>query len=67
MKVNLYIGLWTLKMKCTQHGLYEQAAFKNRRVRPGSGFFSAARLPPLAALMRATLIGVFRETHVVML
>ena len=27
----------TLKMKCTQYGLYEQAAFKNARVRPEPG------------------------------
>ena len=26
-----YIGLWTLKMKCTQYGLYEHVAFKNVR------------------------------------
>jgi hypothetical protein len=31
MKVNIYIGFWTLKMKCTQYGLYGQAAFKNAR------------------------------------
>jgi hypothetical protein len=31
MKVNIYIGFWTLKMKCTQYGLYEQAAIKNSR------------------------------------
>ena len=35
-----------MKMKCTQHGLYGQAAFKNARVRPGAGdrgfgFFNA--------------------------
>jgi hypothetical protein len=27
MEVNIYIGFWTLKMKCTQYGLYGQAAF----------------------------------------
>ena len=27
MNWNIYIGFWTLKMKCTQYGLYEQAAF----------------------------------------
>jgi hypothetical protein len=26
-----HIGFWTLKMKCTQYGLYGQAAFKNAR------------------------------------
>ena len=31
MDVNLYIGFWTLKMKCTQDGLYGQVAFKNAR------------------------------------
>ena len=31
MEVNIYIGLWTLKMKCTQFGLYRQATFKNVR------------------------------------
>ena len=24
-----YIGFWTLKMKCTQYGVYGQVAFKN--------------------------------------
>jgi hypothetical protein len=47
MEVNIYIGFWTLKMKCIQYGLYGQAALKNARVRPGSGgrgssFFGAA-------------------------
>ena len=28
MEVNMYIGFWTLKMKCTHYGLYEQTAFK---------------------------------------
>ena len=36
MEVNIHIGFWTLKMKCTQYGLYEQAAFKNARVKLGS-------------------------------
>jgi len=50
--VNIYIGFWTLKIKCTQYGSYEQAAFKNARLgqgqgRPGlggrgSGFFGVA-------------------------
>ena len=31
MEMNIYIGFWTLKMKCTQHGLYGQAAFKTAR------------------------------------
>jgi hypothetical protein len=29
MEVNIYIGFWTLEMKCAQYGLYGQAAFKN--------------------------------------
>ena len=33
MEVNIYIGFWILKTKCTQYGLYGQAAFKNARVR----------------------------------
>ena len=37
MEVNIYIGFWTLKMKCTQYGLYGQAAFKNARVMPWLG------------------------------
>jgi hypothetical protein len=44
MKVNIYIyiyiyiyiGFWTLKMKCTQYGLYGQLALKNARLRPRS-------------------------------
>ena len=32
MEVNKYIGFWTLKMKCTQYGLYGQKTFKNARV-----------------------------------
>ena len=31
MEVNIYIGFWTLKMKCTQYGLYEQATSKTAR------------------------------------
>ena len=47
MDVNIYIGFWTLKMKCTQYGLHGKAAFKNARVVPrsggrGFGFFSVA-------------------------
>jgi hypothetical protein len=37
MEVNIYIGFWTLKTKCTQYGLYGQATFKNARVMPWSG------------------------------
>ena len=37
MEVNICIGFWTLKMKCTQYGLYGQAAFKDARVMLGSG------------------------------
>jgi hypothetical protein len=32
MEVAMYIGLWTLKVKGTQYGLYGQAAFKSARV-----------------------------------
>jgi hypothetical protein len=32
MEMNIYIGFWTLKMKCTQYGLYGQAAFKNAKI-----------------------------------
>ena len=39
-----YIGFWTLIMKCTQYGLYEQAAFKNARFRPRSGVWAKARV-----------------------
>ena len=31
MEVNTYIGVWTLKVKCTQSGLHGPAAFKNAR------------------------------------
>ena len=31
MEVTTYIGFGALKMKCTQYGLYGQAAFKNAR------------------------------------
>jgi hypothetical protein len=42
MEVNINIGCWTLIIKCTQYGLYAQAAFKNARSsrgwdRPGLG------------------------------
>ena len=29
--MNTYIGFWTLKVKCTQYGFFEQATFKNAR------------------------------------
>ena len=29
--IYIYIGFWTLKMKCSQHGLYEQATFENAK------------------------------------
>ena len=29
MKVNIYIELWTLKLKCTQYGLCAQIPLKN--------------------------------------
>ena len=38
MEDNIYIGFWTLTMKCTQHGLHGLATFKNPRVRLGSGW-----------------------------
>ena len=31
MKVNIYIGFWTLEMKCTQYGICGEVAFKNAR------------------------------------
>ena len=36
MDVNIHIEFWTLIMKRTQYELYEQAAFKNARVKQGS-------------------------------
>jgi hypothetical protein len=30
-EVNIYIGFWTLEMKCTQSGICEELAFKNAR------------------------------------
>ena len=44
MEVNMYIGCWTLKMKCTQYGLHGQAAFKNPMVRSESGRARSGRL-----------------------
>ena len=29
MEVSIYFEFWTLKMECTQYGLYGQAALKN--------------------------------------
>ena len=29
LEVNIYIGFWTLKMKCIQYGLYGEAAFNH--------------------------------------
>ena len=50
MEVNIYIGFWTLKMKCTQYELYEQTCFKNARAillfevtRSGYGVWASAR------------------------
>ena len=37
MKVNIYIGFWTLKPKCTKYGLYGRATFKNVRVWAAQG------------------------------
>jgi hypothetical protein len=37
MEVNIYIGIWTLKTKSTQYGLYGQVTFKNARVMPWLG------------------------------
>ena len=31
MEVNIYIGIWTLEMKCTQYGICGEVAFKNAR------------------------------------
>ena len=31
MKVNIYMGFWTLEMKCTQYGVCGEVAFKNAR------------------------------------
>ena len=47
MEVYMYIGFWTLKMKCTQSGSHGQVAFKNARVMSrsggrGSSFFGVA-------------------------
>ena len=36
MEVNIYIRLWTLKMKCTRYGSCEEVALKNARA---MGFF----------------------------
>jgi hypothetical protein len=33
MKVNIYIGFWTLEMKCTQYGICGEVAFKNARAK----------------------------------
>ena len=75
MEVKIYIGFWTLKPKCTQYGLYEQATFKNAKVRAGHGWGrprsgyigqglgTEARvflvLPMPAALTRAMLVRGF--------
>ena len=47
-------------MKCTQYGLYGQAAFKNARIRAGQAraFFGAAHA------CCPDKCNVFRETHV---
>jgi hypothetical protein len=37
MKVKIYIGFWTLEMKCIEYGLYGQASFKNARSGQGRG------------------------------
>ena len=36
-EVNIYIGFWTLKIKCTLNGLYGQTTIKNARVKPWLG------------------------------
>ena len=33
MEVNIYIGFWTLKVKCTEYGICNQAALKNARAK----------------------------------
>ena len=32
MEVNMYIGLWTLKVKCTQNEICGEVTFQNARV-----------------------------------
>ena len=71
MEVSIYIGFWTLKIKCTQNELYGQAAFKNARFgqgrdRLGSGAealaFSVLPLP--TTLTQAMLVGgIKRAPH----
>jgi len=63
--VNTYIGFWTLKMKCTQYGLYGQEAFKNARIMQGLGdrgydFFRWCLCPPPWRVQHSS--EVFRET-----
>ena len=29
MELNIYIGFWTLEMKCTPYGIYGEVAYKN--------------------------------------
>ena len=31
MEIHIYIGFWTLEMKCTQYGICGEVAFKNAR------------------------------------
>ena len=37
-RICIYIGFWALTMKCTQYGLHGQVAFKNPRIKSGSGW-----------------------------
>jgi hypothetical protein len=71
--VNIYIGFWTLKPKCTQYGLYEQTAFKKCKgqaqvggLSKSSDFLGAAPACLLPAACHDTWTtrrsGVFRET-----
>jgi hypothetical protein len=71
MEVNIYIGVWTLKPKCTQYGLYGRATFKNAKVKTGQGQAGQGRaghgqgtealafsvMPLPAALTHAMLVG----------
>lgn len=47
MEVNLYIGFWTLEMKCTQYGLRAQATFQNARANLFSRSRGVGREPEL--------------------
>jgi hypothetical protein len=51
MKVIIYIGLWTLEVKCTQYEICGEVAFKNARAmiflkssRAGNNFWSGSKI-----------------------